>query len=145
MLLVSTCTIFFDVSFLQWSSLQIFKSVFHSSFKKQISSFEESLWLDWEKQNTLNPNETLLSIPTYTSGDKSALESINFRLPFIIQNMSQSDVLSLKSLSTPPLSDLSIDYFSDARKKLLVPDRYDTLAVIMENILAGGPEKIGHI
>ena len=129
---------------LQWSLIQLFKSIFKTHFLERITAVEESFWTQWEEQGEFHPNSTLLEIPTYSIDDiLVSKKKINFHLPFLIQNASDSDILSLQTLTSPPLSDLSIDYFSDARKKLLVPDRHDTLAVIMEKILSGGPEKIG--
>lgn len=105
---------------------------------------ESSIWSEWEKDNNFNSNSTLLDIPTYTAAEVSQLKtSIDFGLPFIIHNVVENDVMSLDMLSSPPLSDLFIDYFSDARKVLLVPDKHDQLGVIMKKIRAGGPEKIG--
>lgn len=143
-LLLTSVSILLDTSAVQWSCLQVFKSIFKASFTDQISGAEEVMWKKWEGDSSFHPNSTLLSIPTYSAEeDKSSLRSINFQLPFLIQNISRSDVLTLNSLMTSPLRDLSIDYFSDARKILLVPDAHDSLGVIMENILSGGPQKIG--
>lgn len=148
-LLTSLVFTLLDTSSLKWASLQVFKSVFNASLGQQITAAEESVWMKWEADSEADMeakhSTNLLHIPTYTRDDISSLPAIDFSLPFIIRNMSQSNtsVLSLERLKSPPLGNLSIEYFSDARKRLLVPDRQDTLAVIMEKILSGGPEKIG--
>jgi hypothetical protein len=146
--LASSCH-FVDISPFTWLSLQIFKSIFKTAFKERITNIEEQLWLKWEAESYASSNfninsSLLLDIPLYSINDlSSTTTSIDFKLPFIIRNASQTDTLSLERLSSPPLSDLSIDYFADARKKVLIPDSHDTLGVIMKLIQDGGPEKIG--
>lgn len=114
-----------------------------------ITTAEERLWENWEQSNSfydknvveMESSRLLLDIPVYTHIDE--LKDINFRSPFIIRNLGESNVLSLDSLTRPPLSELIIDYFSDARKKLLVPDRRGSVGEIVQDILSGGPQKIG--
>jgi hypothetical protein len=138
-----------DYSPLHWSTLQLLKSLpipqsLTPSLPQYITHTEHYIWSQWEQQSKFQPNETLLQIPTYTTlSHTHSSQSINFNLPFLIQNVTQEDILSLQSLSSSPLSELQIDYFSDAREQLLVPDEHDSLGSIVNKILSGGPQKIG--
>lgn len=44
---------------------------------------------------------------------------------------------------TPPVSDMVIDFFSDARNVATVPDARAPLGEIVRKIRAGGPQKFG--
>lgn len=126
-----------------WSLIQIFRSIFgRRLLTNSFNSLEEEIWNKWEINNlTLKENEYILKIPTITSLNE--ISNVNLARPFIIKNLSNHDMLTLSHLTSSPMSELTIDYFIDARRKNTVPDSRGKVGDIINKIIQGGPEKIG--
>lgn len=130
---------------LQWSSIQLFRSVFGRTLLcGQLDSIERSIWLKWEEDHRKESESAasyLLDIPEVTS--LSGMARVDLARPFLARNMSRRDVLTIEDMLTAPLSELRVDYFSDARRKNTVPDAVGAVGEIASKIVAGGPEKLG--
>lgn len=78
---------------------------------------------------------------SFESGE-SILSSLDLSQPLLITNAvnpsSTDRKLSIEGMMHPPLKDLSVHYFSDARKGLLSPDRTALLGDIVYNITSNG-------
>ena len=127
---------------ISWSYIQIFRSIFgRNLFENIFLSFEEGLWRKWEIKYQFKEKQELLNIPTITSLED--LSNINLGRPFLIKNLSKHSMLRLSNLTSPPMSEITIDYFLDARRKNTVPDSRGKVGNIITQIIEGGPQKIG--
>lgn len=137
--------IFFAPDRCEWSSIQLFRSVFGRGLLVDVlNAREESIWSNWEakaRKHSGGVEPAMLEITVVTS--LSDMTSIDLTKPFLAKNMSNGDVLTIMDMLTPPLSDLKVDYFSDARRKNTVPDAFGPVGEIVTRILEGGPEKFG--
>ena len=125
----------------EWSGIQLARSVLGRTFcAKLLDRREEQIWGNWER-SLLEESPALLPIPLVTAG--TDLRTVDLRRPFLAKNLSHADVLTIQDLLTPPLSELKVDYFSDARRKNTVPDAFGAVGAVVARILDGGPEKFG--
>mmetsp|Transcript_16735 Transcript_16735/g.25131 ORF Transcript_16735/g.25131 Transcript_16735/m.25131 type:complete len:343 (-) Transcript_16735:25-1053(-) len=127
----------------QWSLIQCIRSVVGSG-RYDMSQREREIWYTWENKHTrtsLLSSDNIIPIPLYTIGED--LSGIDISKPILIKNASVENVLSIDDMLSPPLGELVIDYFRDAREHNTVPDAKGPLATVVRNILSGGVEKFG--
>jgi hypothetical protein len=128
-----------------WWMIQTTRSIFGRSFVSQkVDAMEIEIWDSWRKgikKGTIAREDNLLALPTVYSLDE--IVNLDLARPFVVKNISSSDILSLERMLSSPLGDIEIDYFSDARKDNTVPDSRGSLKSVVQKIVNGGVEKIG--
>jgi hypothetical protein len=128
----------------EWAIIQVFRSVAgRAMLEGRLQGREEALWAQWEgaSRDLAWAAPGLLDIPLVTPDTKPG--DIDLSRPFLAKNMSAATVLSIQDLLTPPLRDLEIDYFIDARKRNTVPDGRGLVGDIVSRMQKGGADKLG--
>ena len=133
-------------SLLAWGVAQCIHCLW--PFKSDIAQqLQERAWASWsnEKNGSAPPAVPGLEVPeiepTSTTCDRMR--------PFVVRGLLNGTAAidtygDFRWLTTPPVGDLSIDYFSDATvEEGIVPDAKTTVADVVTKIAAGGPQKIG--
>jgi hypothetical protein len=112
-------------------------------FPEQVGALERSVWSSWESEalrKTYDHETMLLQIPIITSPDQ--FKDIDFTRPFLVRNLSKGVVLQEKDFLSPPISNITIEYYSDARKVgAWSPDAVGQVGDVARAILAGGNMK----
>jgi len=137
-LVIAAGTLLYDES--KWVLIQITRSLpLPISINSQANVLENSIFHRWVATSSRGD---ILPIPRITSLDELSLADIT--KPFIVSGLSSNEVFSLKAILSPPLSEIPVDYFTDARlPNMVVPDSRALLGDIVQNITRGGTEKIG--
>lgn len=112
-------------------------------FPDQVGALEKKVWSNWESEalsKTYEHDTMLLSIPIITSPDQ--FKDIDFTRPFLVRNLSTGVVLQENDFLTPPISDITIEYYSDSTKlNAWSPDAEGKVGEVVKSILAGGNMK----
>ena len=139
----------------RWGVAQLVRSVWFLPASTLPSALlartEQDAWRAWESEAAstvgAGPREPL-PIPELRPSDSAA--DVDLSRPLLARGllspgeMGRSDrKLSLEGLLRPPLSEIVIDYFRDARRVNTVPDGTAPLGAIVRNITRGGFEKLG--
>uniref|UniRef100_A0A7S1NDK8 JmjC domain-containing protein n=1 Tax=Eutreptiella gymnastica TaxID=73025 RepID=A0A7S1NDK8_9EUGL len=132
---------------LVWSLAQVVSSVWLTSALSMPTTVDVALkgaesfaWSQWGP----GPREARapVEVPEYKEGYTPDLSR-----PFIVRGLLHGDRVldswTAEFFEQPPVGDLVVDFFSDARRFDTVPDARAPLMDIIRNITAGGPQKIG--
>ncbi len=116
--------------------------------REALEAIESEAWEKWEDENQLPPVIPASPIPLLLPQHRP--EDVDLSRPLLMKGLFDElelgrpdRKLSLDGLSRPPLAELKIDYFTDARRANTVPDAVAPLADIVKNITSGGPQKFG--
>ena len=124
----------------QWIFIQISRSLpLPTIIYSQANVLENNIFRRWVATSA---SGDIVPIPRFTS--LGELSSADISKPFIVSGLSSNEAFSLKAILSPPLSEIAVDYFTDARlPNMVVPDSRAPLGDIVQNITRGGTEKIG--
>ena len=114
-----------------------------------LQAHENAIWAAWENNATGNAPRpsTRKPLPIYLLKPDDTRASLDLSRPLVARGMLdanhlESAALSLTALQRPPLSELDIDYFTNATTVNTVPNAHGRIGEIVHNITHGGPEKI---
>ena len=127
---------------LYWSISTIVHSFCPYGTKYVTDSLTSMAWEEWEKYTSsldfCRYNNLSLSIPQYVEGD-TYMKQYDLSQPLLFSGImhdfsSQKRNLSIDGLMQPPLSELMVPFFSDARTQILTPDGEGLLGDLVYNI-----------
>jgi hypothetical protein len=125
----------------QWGLIQLSRSLpLPMLITSLVNHWEKDIFHRWIATASIAPAH-IIPISRITALDQ--MSKVDITRPFVVAGLSSNEVFSLEAMLSPPLSEMIIDYFADARLPVTVPDSRAPLGAVVRNITRGGPEKIG--
>ena len=132
---------------LTWAAVQLMRSLWPAPLPRRAADAEAWCWRAWADAAARAPVPAPPPhVREFSPAEFAALDRPPFDTPWVVRGMLNGSRLSWNAAwlsESPGRGDQMIDYFSDARRALLVPDARGALRDVLASISAGGPQKIG--
>lgn len=142
-----------DRATLAWSAVQLVRSLCPTRLPALALDAEEWCWQRWADtpDHASDARGAPPPVLQLTPEQFASMDSLPLDRPWVVRamlNHTAGGGLRLgwdrRWLSkSPGRGDQFVDYFSDARRELIVPDARAPLREVLVNISAGGPQKLG--